>query len=65
VARSTEWAHADPNETPEIGAKLAISPKTVDTCKQRIENKLEIQHRSGFVQVAYRLGLLEQTEWSA
>ena len=50
---------------PEIGAKLAISPKTVDTYKQRIENKLDIQHRSGFVQVAYRLGLLGQAEWSA
>ena len=43
---------------PEIGAKLMISPKTVDTYKQRIQEKVGISHRSQFVQFAYRLGLL-------
>jgi DNA-binding NarL/FixJ family response regulator len=44
---------------PEIGRKLAISPKTVDTYKQRINEKLGISHRADYVQLALRLGLLE------
>lgn len=43
---------------PEIGAKLYISPKTVDTYKQRINEKLGLQHRADYVKVALRLGLL-------
>ena len=31
---------------PEIGAQLAISPKTVDTYKQRIQEKVDLAHRS-------------------
>jgi DNA-binding NarL/FixJ family response regulator len=43
---------------PEIGARLSISPKTVDTYKQRIHEKLNIGHRSQYVQFALKLGLL-------
>lgn len=43
---------------PEIGKRLLISPKTVDTYKQRIQEKLHFTHRSHYVQFALRLGLL-------
>jgi DNA-binding NarL/FixJ family response regulator len=43
---------------PEIGEKLFISPKTVDTYKQRIQEKLGIAHRSDYVQLALKLGIL-------
>ena len=43
---------------PEIGAKLFISPKTVDTYKQRINEKLGLQHRADYVRIALKLGLL-------
>ncbi|HEY3285753.1 MAG TPA: response regulator transcription factor [Gemmatimonadaceae bacterium] len=43
---------------PEIGEKLFISPKTVDTYKQRIQDKLGLSHRHEYVQLALRLGLL-------
>jgi two-component system, NarL family, response regulator NreC len=46
---------------PEIGEKLYISPKTVDTYKQRIHEKLGLAHRSDYVQFALKLGLLTQT----
>jgi DNA-binding NarL/FixJ family response regulator len=45
---------------PEIGAQLFISPKTVDTYKQRIQEKLGLAHRSDYVQLALRLGLLAE-----
>jgi DNA-binding NarL/FixJ family response regulator len=45
---------------PEIGERLFISPKTVDTYKQRIQEKLNFSHRSHYVQFALRLGLLSQ-----
>jgi two-component system, NarL family, response regulator NreC len=45
---------------PEIGEKLFISPKTVDTYKQRIQEKLGLSHRSDYVQLALKLGLLQQ-----
>jgi len=45
---------------PEIGARLFISPKTVDTYKQRIHEKLNLSHRSQYVQFAFKLGLLAQ-----
>lgn len=44
---------------PEIGEKLFISPKTVDTYKQRIGEKLGLTHRSDYVQFALKLGLLK------
>ena len=43
---------------PEIGEKLFISPKTVDTYKQRINEKLGFAHRADYVQFALRIGLL-------
>jgi DNA-binding NarL/FixJ family response regulator len=43
---------------PEIGEKLFISPKTVDTYKQRINEKLGITHRSDYVDFALKIGLL-------
>ena len=45
---------------PEIGEKLFISPKTVDTYKQRISEKLGLAHRSEYVRFALKLGLLSQ-----
>jgi DNA-binding NarL/FixJ family response regulator len=45
---------------PEIGRQLAISPKTVDTYKQRIHEKAHLSHRSDYVQFALKLGLLVQ-----
>jgi two-component system, NarL family, response regulator NreC len=44
---------------PEIGEQLAISPKTVDTYKQRINDKLGLAHRADYVKLALRLGLLQ------
>lgn len=43
---------------PEIGERLFISPKTVDTYKQRIQEKLGLAHRPDYVQFALKLGLL-------
>ena len=45
---------------PEIGERLFISPKTVDTYKQRIQEKLGFGHRSAYIQFALRLGLLAE-----
>ncbi|HSM36011.1 MAG TPA: response regulator transcription factor [Longimicrobiales bacterium] len=42
----------------EIGSKLFISPKTVDTYRSRIMDKLELHHRSELVRFALRTGLL-------
>lgn len=44
---------------PEIGEQLNISPKTVDTYKQRINEKLGLAHRSDYVKFAMTLGLLK------
>jgi len=43
----------------EIGERLFISPKTVETYKQRITEKLGLHHRSDYVQFCLRLGLLK------
>jgi len=43
---------------PEIGEQLFISPKTVDTYKQRINEKLGISHRSEYVDFALKVGIL-------
>jgi DNA-binding NarL/FixJ family response regulator len=45
---------------PEIGERLFISPKTVDTYKQRIQEKLGLNHRSDYVQLALKLGILSE-----
>lgn len=44
----------------EIGQKLFISPKTVDTYRSRIMEKLGLNHRSELVRFALRVGLLKQ-----
>lgn len=43
----------------EIGEKLFISPKTVDTYRSRIMKKLELNHRSELVRFALKVGLLK------
>ncbi len=43
----------------EIGEKLFISPKTVDTYRSRIMEKLGLGHRSELVRFALRVGLLK------
>ena len=42
----------------EIGKKLSISPKTVDTYRARIMEKLGLTHRAELVRFALRVGLL-------
>ena len=42
----------------EIGKKLFISPKTVDTYRTRIMKKLDLKHRSELVRFALKSGLL-------
>jgi two-component system response regulator NreC len=44
----------------EIGQKLFISPKTVDTYRSRIMDKLGLSHRSELVRFALRVGLLKE-----
>jgi len=45
---------------PEIGERLFISPKTVDTYKQRVQEKLGLSHRAEYVQFALKLDLLSK-----
>jgi DNA-binding NarL/FixJ family response regulator len=45
---------------PEVGERLFISPKTVDTYKQRIQEKLGLAHRSDYVKLALKLGILSE-----
>lgn len=42
----------------EIGEKLFISPKTVDTYRARVMEKLGLHHRSELVRTAVKAGLL-------
>lgn len=44
----------------EIGEKLFISPKTVDTYRSRIMEKLQLNHRAELVRFALRTGLLKK-----
>lgn len=43
----------------EIGKKLFLSPKTVDTYRARLMQKLELTHRSELVRLALQTGLLK------
>ena len=43
---------------PEIGARLAIRARTVDTYRQRIDDKLGFAHRSDYGRFALDVGLL-------
>jgi DNA-binding NarL/FixJ family response regulator len=45
--------------SPEIGEQLNISPKTVDTYKQRVNEKIGLAHRADYVRFAMKLGLLD------
>ena len=49
---------AEGYSAPEIGERLFISPKTVDTYKQRVNEKLGLAHRADYVKMALRLGLM-------
>ena len=49
---------AEGYSAPEIGEKLFISSKTVDTYKQRINEKLGLNHRPDYVRFALKLGIL-------
>jgi len=42
----------------EIADRLLISPKSVDTYKRRIGDKLGLEHRWEYVRFAYKLGIL-------
>lgn len=44
----------------EIGERLFISPKTVDTYRSRITQKLGLKHRSELVRFALQTGLLQK-----
>jgi DNA-binding NarL/FixJ family response regulator len=44
----------------EIGQQLGISAKTVDTYKQRVEEKLGLKHRTDYVRFALALGLIRK-----
>jgi len=41
----------------EIGARLSISPKTVDACRRGVMNKLKIESIAELVKYAIRLGI--------
>ena len=43
----------------EIGDKLALSPKTVDTYRLRAMEKLNLKHRSDIIRFALQAGLLD------
>ncbi len=43
----------------EIGSQLFLSPKTVETYRQRVMQKLGLQHRSELVRYTLRAGLLD------
>jgi DNA-binding NarL/FixJ family response regulator len=45
---------------PEIGKQLDISAKTVETYKQRIQDKLGISHRAEYIKLAVRLKLFDE-----
>jgi len=45
---------------PEIGRQLGITAKTVDTYKQRIEEKMGLSHRSEYVRLVLEAGLLDE-----
>ncbi len=44
----------------EIGEQLHLSPKTVDTYKRRVNEKLGVQARSDYVRLALALGVLQK-----
>jgi DNA-binding CsgD family transcriptional regulator len=47
----------------EIGAKLSISPKTVENHRTNIMNKLDLHSSHELVRYAARLGLIDLDLW--
>jgi len=45
---------------PEIGQQLQISAKTVETYKQRIQEKLGVGHRTDYIRLAMQLKLFDE-----
>ena len=43
----------------QIAERLILSPKTVDTYRQRVMDKLNLHHRAELVKYALRRGLLQ------
>jgi two-component system response regulator NreC len=43
----------------EVGARLMLSPKTVETYRVRAMEKLHLEHRSDLIQFALRSGILQ------
>jgi two-component system, NarL family, response regulator NreC len=54
VLQQTAWGF----NSREIGEKLALSPKTVETYRQRAMEKLGLEHRADLVRFALRAGIL-------
>ncbi len=46
----------------EVGEQLSLSPKTVDTYRQRAMEKLDLKHRSEVIQFALKAGLLDDID---
>lgn len=45
---------------PEIGRSLGITPKTVDTYRRRIQEKIGLVHRTDYIRLALNLDLLKK-----
>jgi two-component system response regulator NreC len=58
--RSVVQLIAEGYNGPEVGRQLGISAKTVDTYRQRIEEKLGLAHRTEYVRFALSLDLLRK-----
>ena len=58
--RSVVQLVAEGYNGPEVGRQLGISAKTVDTYRQRIEEKLGLAHRTEYVRFALELDLLRR-----
>ena len=56
--RSVVAMTAEGFNSPEIGRRLGITAKTVDTCKPPIEQKLGLSHRTQYVRLALQAELL-------
>lgn len=50
---------AEGKSSAQIAEMLFISPKTVDTYRSRLMEKLEVKDRSALIKLAIRLGLIE------
>ena len=55
----SRWFEADKVGLRQIAERLVISPKTVDTHRTHIMDKLNLHNRAELVKYAMRRGLLE------